>query len=805
MKSHVRVAVIGGGVVGCSILYHLTKHGWKDVVLIERSELTSGSTWHAAGGMHTVNSDPNVARLQDYTIRLYKEIEEISGQSCGVHLTGGVMLACTPERLDYLKMAQARHRALGMESEMISISEAKKILPIMNEESFIGALYDPVEGHVDPSGVTNAYAIAARRQGAEIYRHTPVTDLKQRLDGGWDVITEKGNIHAEIVVNAGGLWAREVGRMVGLELPVLAMEHQYLVTDEMPEVIEFDGDEVAHAIDFDGEIYMRQEGRGMVIGTYEKAGVPWSPVQTPWDFGHELLQPDLDRISDNLEVAFEHFPPLANAGIKRTINGPFTFAPDGNPLIGPVRGLRNFHVACGVMAGFSQGGGVGMALANWICDGDPGMDVMAMDVARFGDYATMAYTSARVQENYGRRFSITYPNEQLPAGRPMRTTPVHDRLKQRNAVFGATFGLEQALWFAPEGAAPHEQPTFRRSNAFGPVGAECRAVRDSVGLIEISGFAKYDVSGPGAEAWISELLANRLPSAGRMLLSPMLNDRGRIIGDFTVARLAEDHFMIFGSGIAEECHMRWFEGHLPDRGVLLRNRCRDLTGLSVAGPQSRDLLSRLTHEDLSRDAFPFMSFRRLEIAGVPALMGRVTFTGDLGFEIWVEPDYQQRLFDLIMAEGGAENICLFGARALNSLRLEKSFGSFTREYTPNHTPLEAGMDRFVDFRKADFTGRDALLSQRDRGIEKRLVTLVVDADGADAISDEPVWDGGVVIGSVTSGGFAHGVGESLALAYLQTGWAVAGAEIAVQILGDKRPAKVTLAPRFDPDGTRMRG
>src|ERR1700719_3067810 len=522
MKSHVRVAVIGGGVVGASVLYHLTKAGWHDVVLIERNELTSGSTWHAAGGMHTINSDPNVSKLQPYTINLYKEIEEISGQSCGIHITGGLMLAGTAERMDWLRLVHSRGRYLGMHTEFVDMDEAARRFPLLDKRHFVGALYDPIEGHVDPAGVTHAFAKAARANGAEVYRFTRVTDLKPNADGSWNVVTDSGNIHAEHVVNAAGLWAREVGRMTGLELPVLAMEHQYLISEEIPEVAQ-SATEMLHIVDFEGEIYMRQEGKGMLLGTYERAGLPWSERETPWEFSLELLPPDLDRIAASLEVGFRHYPPIEKAGIKKIINGPFTFAPDGNPVIGPVRGLKNYWVACGVMAGFSQGGGVGRSVADWMVHGDPGADIWAMDVARFGDWTTRAYTNAKVRENYSRRFRIRFPNEELPAARPLRTSPVYDRLKHRGAVFGASFGLEHALWFAPSGGEASEDVTFRRSNAHGPVGEECRAVRNAIGLMEISTYSKYEVTGPGAEAWLPRLLINRMPASGHIALAPMLN------------------------------------------------------------------------------------------------------------------------------------------------------------------------------------------------------------------------------------------------------------------------------------------
>jgi dimethylglycine dehydrogenase len=584
MRQTARVVVIGGGVVGASVLYHLAKAGWSDILLVERDQLTSGSTWHAAGGMHTLNSDPNVAKLQAYTIELYQEIEELSGQSCGVHLTGGVMLAGTKERLDLLKAMHAKGRYLGMKTEVISAREAAELMPLLDPKHFTGALFDPIEGHVDPYGVTHAYVKAARLKGAEVVLQNRVVELNQRPDATWDVVTEQGTIHAEHVVNAGGLWAREVGRMVGLELPVLAMEHQYLITEDMPEVLA-SPTELLHAIDFEAEIYLRQERGGMLLGTYERAGVPWSEKTTPWDFSTQLLPEDLDRIAPSLEVGFEHFPAIGRAGIKRVINGPFTFAPDGNPLVGPVRGLPNYWCACAVMAGFSQGGGVGLALANWITQGDPGFDVWAMDVARYGPWATPGYTNAKVRENYSRRFRITFPNEELPAARPLKTTPIYDLLVAENAVMGVAYGQEHALWFAPPGTEPVETVTFGRSNAHAHVAGECRAVREAAGLIEISNFAKYRIEGPGAEAWLARLLAGRIPEVGRISLTPMLNDRGRLIGDFTLARLAPDRFLLTGSGIAESYHLRWFEQHLPTSGVALESVTDTLLGLERRRPR----------------------------------------------------------------------------------------------------------------------------------------------------------------------------------------------------------------------------
>ena len=802
MRTHVKVAVIGGGVVGASVLYHLTKAGWKDVLLIERAELTCGSTWHAAGGMHTVNGDPNVAKLQQYTINLYQEIEKISGQSCGVHITGGLMLAGTPERVDWLKMTQARGRYLGMQLELISVAEAKKMYPLLDERQFLGAIYDPIEGHVDPYGVTHAYAKSAQIGGAEIVRQTRVVDTKARSDGTWDVVTTQGTVHAEHVVNAGGLWAREVGRFVGLELPILAMQHQYLITEDLPELKGLK--EQLHVIDFEAEIYMRQERGGMLMGTYERAGVPWSPHTTPWDFGQDLLPNDLERIAPSLEVGFQHFPRLATAGIKKIVNGPFTFAPDGNPLVGPVHGLKNYWVACGVMAGFSQGGGVGLTLANWMVEGDPGADVWAMDVARFGDWTTRAYTHSKVRENYSRRFRIRFPNEELDAARPLRTTPIYERLSAENAVFGDYCGLEHPLWFAPEGMPAREDVTFKRSNAHAAVAAECRAVRDAVGLLEISNYGKFEVTGPGAAEWLASIMTNRVPNIGRIVLTPMLNERGRLIGDFTMCRLSAERFFLIGTYAAENFYLRWFERYPPPSGVTVRPCAMQYVGLSLAGAQARAVLQKLVSADLSSASFPFMSFAALDVGMVPALIGRVSFTGDLGYEIWVTTEYQRALYDLLKTAGKSFGIRDIGGRALNAMRLEKSFGTWAREYRPIYGPYEAGLGRFVDLKKENFVGWAAAFAERQNGGARRLITLDVDARDADASGDEPIWHKDEVVGWVTSGGYGHSIGKSIALGYVNNNVASETTGFAVELLGERRAAVRLVEPAFDPQGQRMR-
>ena len=811
MKSSAQVVVIGGGVVGCSVLYHLTKAGWKDVVLVERDILTSGSTWHAAGGFHTLNGDPNVAKLQGYTIGLYDELEKISGQACGLHRSGGLILADTKDRMDWLKMAHARAKYLGLECELLTMAEAKKLNPLLEEQYFVGAMLDAADGNLDPEGTTHAYAKSARIGGAEIYQGTRVQELKHRADGSWDVITDKGNIHAEHVVNCGGLWAREVGRMVGLELPVLAMEHMYLVTEEVPEVVAFNkefGKEVSHIIDFKAEIYMRQERTGLVLGTYEQDCRPWQPRQTPWGFGRELLQPDLERISPNLELGYKHFPVLQKAGIKRVINGPFTFTPDGNPLVGPVPGVKNYWVACGVMAGFSQGGGVGLALSQWMVTGDPGFDVWAMDVARFGEWATRSYTNEKVRENYSRRFSIRFPNEELPAARPQQTTPIYDTMLSEGAVMGDSWGLETPLWFAPKGVEPKDVVSFRRSNDFPHVSAEVKGTRNGVGVTEIANFAKYRFTGAGAEAFLSRLMTNKMPKTGRIILTPMLNPGGKLIGDFTIGKLNDETFYMWGSSQAQRYHMRWFEKHLPSDGSVKIDRLdMGLVGLSIAGPKSRDVLQALTDEDVSNAAFKFMDIRAMDIGNCPVIINRVTYSGDLGYEMWVAPEYQRRLFAQIKKAGKPHGIVNFGMRALLSMRLEKNFPTWYRELRPIYGPFEAGMDRFIDLTKNDFIGREAAMEEKRSGGKLRRVSMIVDAGDADVLGDEPIFHKGKVVGWVTSGGYAHYVEKSMAQGYIPRELAsdLGQGAFEIEIIGEMRKATINVDPPFDPEGKRMRG
>ena len=800
LPSHAKVVIIGGGVVGCSILFHLAKFGWKDVVLVERDELTSGSSWHAAGQIHTISSDPNISRLQSYTINLYKEIEELSGQSTGLHLTGGFYLASNKSWYDFLKRERSKARYMGLNQEFISTEEVAKRHPLIDPKHYYAALWDDQDGDLDPSGTTYAFAKAARHYGAQYFTHTPATATTQRPDGTWDVTTPKGVINAEHIVNCGGLWAREVGHMGGLHFPVQPMEHHYLITEKIDEVANF-GSRLPCGIDYEANLYFRQERQGILLGTYEPVGVPWKVEGTPWDFGHELLNPNLEHIADRLELGFERIPALANAGIKDAINGPFTFGPDGNPMIGPVPGMKNYWCAVGVMAGFCQGGGVGLTMAEWMIDGEPSIDVWAMDVARFGKWASPDWGTVKSTENYERRFVMTFPNETLPKGRKQQTTALYDRLVQKGARMGQAFGLEHVLWFANDPEDAWEDPTFERNRSHDYVAAECRAVREAVAGIEIANFAKHEIKGAGARAWLDKTMAGFVPKKGRISLTPMLTEKGRLYGDLTVACLDDDHFMLFGSGSMQDAHSRFFAKSLPD-DVSHENQTGDWHGIALSGPSSRALLSRITRDDVSAEALKFRDCRMTFVGGVPVILNRISFSGELGFEIYCRPQYLLKLSEAIEEAGADLGYRWYGNRALMSLRLEKGWGAWGLEFRPDFNAIESGMDAFINWNK-EFVGKEATLKIKEEGAARKLVTLVIDTP-IDVTLDEAVLKDGEAVGYITSGGYAHIVDKSMALAYVSIQNAEAGAELEVEILGETYKATVQAEPLYDPVGGKMR-
>ena len=804
MNSQYRVVVIGGGVVGASVLYHLAKQGWSDVALIERRELTAGSTWHAAGGFHPLNNDLNISSLQAYTINLYKDIQEESGQDISIENTGSIILAASEARWEYLKYMRTIFQTMGIEPELVTPPQIRDMFPLVETSDLYGGLLDRQEGHLDPHSTTMAYAKAAQNRGAQIILRNQVKALNYRAEGAWDVVTEKGTIVAEHVVNAGGLWARKVGKMAGVELPVTPMQHHYLVTEDIPEIVERD-EVLTSVLDLDGFTYLRQERQGLLLGVYELNPKIWNLEGAPWDYGMELIPEEIDRIAPELSKGFARFPVFERTGIKRWVNGAFTFTPDGNPLVGPVPGLRNYWVACGVMAGFSQGGGVGLSLAQWMVEGEPEADVFGMDVARYGDFASDAqYLADTTRQFYARRFVMTYPNEELPAGRPLNVSPIHADLKDEGAQFGELWGLEVPLFFVPGEPDFQETPTLVRSNAFDMVDREVSAVRTAVGLVDITGFSRYEVSGAGCADWLNWLLACRLPKVGGIRLAPMLAPSGRLMGDLTVMRIDADRFWLMGSYYLQNWHMRWFHDHLPRNGVTVRNLCEDTCGLSIAGPHSRVVLERLLDVDVGNAEFPFLRCGEFHIDGVKAVIGRLSVAGELGYEINVPNRAQRPLYRRLMELGEDAGMQLYGFRAMNSLRLEKGFGAWSREFTSAYTPAMSGLDRFVDYEKSEFIGREAVLKQRETESEQKLVLLEIFSEEADVTGFEPIWHGDHRVGFITSGGYGHWVRKSLGLAYIDRGILSQPDEYTVDVVGKRTAAKVLDQVPYDHEGSAMR-
>lgn len=804
MKSHAKVLVIGGGIVGCSVLYHLTKLGLKDVVLVERSELTAGSTWHAAAGFHAINSDPSLALLQDYTIKLYREIEAESGQSVGLHMTGGVTMAGTPQRWEWLKAAWAVFQTMGMaQIRLVTPKEIGELCPIVDLSGIHGGLYDPNEGYVDPHGATHAYAIAARKRGAEVVLRNRVLELRPQADSSWLVVTEQGTCHAEHVVNAAGLWAKQVGLMAGLDLPVTPMEHHYLVTEPNPEIQTL-GRELPVMVDLEGFTYLRQEGKGVLLGVYEMNPKHWNVEGAPWDYGMELIPEDIERISSELSKGFARFPSVGHTGIKRWVNGAFTFTPDGNPLVGPVRMLRNYWLACGVMAGFSQAGGVGRTLAEWIVHGEPTIDALAMDNARYGDFASnREYLKATTSQFYSRRFVLTFPNEQLPAGRPLRRPGAYAAMTAAGAKWGVSWGLEIPLYFAPTGFV--ETPSQHRSEAHDIVGRECRRARESGGMLDTSGFSRFAISGPSARAWLDTLVAAKLPKRGAVRLAPMLSHSGRLLGDLTVLNWDDQTWWLMGSYPLRRWHLRWFEAHLPREGLTLEDISDSVIGFSIFGPNSRRLLERLTPSDISAKAFPFLACRELDVGMMRAKVARLSISGELGYEINVPAVEHQTLYETLRTTGMDLGITDVGYNAVLSLRMEKSFGIWGREFTWTYTPRMSGLDRFVAQDKGDFIGRNAYLRDREQAVgNQTLVTLEVDASDAEASGYDPLWAGTERVGFVTSGAYGHSISKSLALGYVDVDFAAVGTELEVHIVGTRHRCRIIAPSPWDPEGHRMR-
>lgn len=805
MKQTAQVVIIGGGVVGCSILYHLAKNGWKDCLLVERQELTSGSSWHAAGGLFTVTRPNTVAEIHRYTFQIYPELEMQSGHSCGFHHTGGLNLCRDREEMDFMRTMQSACRRIGVESDFISLDEVREKAPVLDTSHLVGALWEEEGGHVDPAGVTHAFAAAAKKLGARISRFDPVVETNQLGNRHWQVVTEKTTVEAEYLVNAAGLWGREVAAMAGITLPLVPVEHHYLVTESIPDIQSM-AFELPQINDGETNCYVRQEGQGLLLGAYETPCIHWAKDGTPKDFGHELLPDDLSRMEWNFKKSIELMPCLAKAGIKRVINGPMIFSPDLGPLLGPHPALSNYYCANGVMTGFNQGAGIGRVIAEWIIGGEPPFDIFCWDVARYGDWASRRYMHETTRYFYEHRSDRIYPYQEFEAGRPINKPPVYDKLNSAGAVFGASFGLEHPLWFAKPGQKAKDTLTFRQPNWWRNVADECLRVRNQAGLFEFSAMAKFDVKGNDAHQWLNYLLANNMPDHnGKVTLSPMLNEKGRLIGDFSISRLADDHYFVLGADTMQLAFMRHFNQSLPYGDVKIINQSNQLAGLHIAGPASQEILSSIVHADLCTTSFPFMHAKKVSVAGIKNLIViRVSFTGECGYELYCPLARQNQLYDSIIQAGGKDGLSLVGTRALMMTRLEKSFPAWGTELSPDYTAFDAGVEQFIALEKASFIGKEAALKQSISALNEQRVTFTVDAGDLVTWGDEAIFKGKERVGYVTSGGYGAWSGQHIALGYLLPGAYDENAEYKIELLGKMKSAKLQTKPIYDPQGIKMR-
>jgi len=810
MKTQARVVVIGGGAVGVSTLYHLAKKGWSDVVLCERNELTSGSTWHAAGLLPLFNMSYSVGQIHKYSVALYSRLEEETGQDVGLRTVSNIRLAMNRDRMDEYRQYAGVAETIGVEVRFLTPDEVRELWPLCNTQGLVGAIQHPGDGYIQPADLTQALARGARQLGAEIYRQTAVTGIERTAGGDWLVRTDKGDITCEHVVSASGNFARRTGAMVGLDVPVIPVEHQYIVTEAHPEIVarhEQGLPEMGVLRESDGSWYMREEAGGLILGPYEH-GAPVCYVDGPRpDAEYELFPEDLERLQPHIEAAINRVPAFGEVGVKQVYNGAIAYTPDGSPIVGPAWGLPNFWLNEGHSFGITAAGGAGWQLAEWIVEGEPTIDMLGVEPRRFGDYATEGYLRAKNEEAYANVFTVHYPDEERPAARPLRQAPCYGRMQSLGAVFGQKFGWERPNWFAPEGMAREDNWSFRRSKWFEPVGAECRNVADNVGLLDMTAFAKCRVSGPGAEAFLDRLVANRLPKKiGRVGLCHALNSRGGVHSEFTILREAEDSFYLVSAGALQRLDHDWLKRWMPDDGsVSFQNLTSGMGVLVVAGPKSRELLERVSHTDYTSAAFPWLSAQAVEIGLAPATALRVNFVGELGWELHHELDVQNHIFDALMDAGADLGLKPFGIRAMDSLRIEKSYRMVGTELSIEYAAYESGLDRFVHPNKGDFIGRDALQRWREDGFANAFVTLEVhDVDEADALGNNPIFRDGALVGRTTGGNYGFRLGKSLALAMVQPAHAGIGTELTMTILD--REHRVTVIPEspYDPDNARLR-
>ena len=813
MKTHARVVVIGGGVNGVSILYHLAKKGWSDVVLLERTELTAGSTWHAAGLLPLFNMSYSVGQLHQYSVELYKKLEAETGQAVGFHQTGNLRLATNRDRMDEYRNYQCTAETIGVESHLIGVDEIKELWPLASRDGLVGALWHPTDGHIAPVDVTMALAKGARQNGAEIYQQTEVTGIERSESLEWIVKTSKGDIACEHVVCATGNYARSTAKMVGLEIPSIPVEHQYIVTDVDPVLKDYreaGNKELPILRESDAQYYFREERRGWILGPYEKGAPARFADGVPASFEKDLFPGELERLMPHVEACMARVPSFENAGIKDIVNGPIAYTPDGNPMVGPAFGLPNFWLSEGHSFGITAAGGGGWQLAEWMVEGEPTVDMIGVDPRRFG-VVSKNFAKLKNEEAYEHVFIIHYPMEERPGCRPAKAPPCYDRLDAAGAVFGQRFGWERPNWFAPAGTERKDAYSFRRSNWFEHVGNEVRTIREKVGLIELSAFSKFEVEGPGARAFLDGLVANVIPKRlGGITLAHALNPSGSIRSEFTISRMADglwgERFCLISSGAAHDYDLDFLQKKLPrDGSVFLKDTTTQYGVFVLAGPDARKVLEKLADADVSNEAFPWLTMQEMTVGFAPGVRAlRVNFVGSLGWELHHPIEYQNHLYDALMAAGKEFDIGLAGMRAMDSLRLEKSYRLWGTDLNAENSALEAGLNRFVRLNKGEFTGRDALVRQQEAGVPNTYCTIEIDADDADPFGNEPVFMDGEVVGRGTAGGYGHYVGKSLMLGYVRSDVAEVGRDCEVRVLDQRRPARIIAESPYDPENVALR-
>ena len=810
MKAKAKVIVVGGGVVGVSALYHLAKKGWSDVVLIERKELTSGSTWHAAGLLPLFNMSYSVGQLHKYAVNFYKTLEEETGQNVGFSVVSNIRLATTQDRMDEYHQYAAVAKTIGVKVNFLTPDEVKEIWPLCNTDGLIGAIQHPEDGYIQPADLTQALAKGARDKGAEIYRNTNVTGINQLDNEMWVVETDKGNIECEHVISCTGNFARQTGKMVGLDIPVIPVEHQYIVTEPHPEIVkrkEQGLPEMGVLRDSDSSWYMREERGGLILGPYEK-GAPACYIDGPSQNSEfELFQEDIERIEPHIESAIHRVPVFGEVGVKKVYNGAICYTPDGSPIVGPAWGLKNFWINEGHSFGITAAGGAGWQLAEWIVDGEPTIDMLGVDPRRFGDYATQSFLIEKNEEAYANVFTIHYPDEAREAGRPFRQAPCYDRLKDLGAVFGQKFGWERANWFAPKGVEQIDDWSFRRSNWFDHVGNECLNVQNNVGILDMTAFAKCRISGPGAKDFLDNLVANKLPQKnGRVNLCHALNSKGGVHSEFTIAKESDDSFYLVSAGAFQRLDHDWIKKWMPnDRSVTFENLTNSIGVLVVAGPKSRDLLNKISNTDFSNKAFPWLSAQKIDVGLAPSIAMRMNFVGELGWELHHPIEYQNHIFDRLMEAGEEFGVKPFGIRAMDSLRIEKSYKLVGTEMSIEYAAYESGLDRFVHLNKGNFIGRDALVKWQQEGFDNKMVTLeVFDVNDADALGNNAVYSDGKVIGRATGGNYGFRVKKSLAIAMVKPEFSKVGTELEMDILDRKHKVVVIEDSPYDPINEKIR-